>query len=311
MTDRRGPFSGESSEAAIFDLALPADISVPFVYNSPHSGRHYPADLMAATRLDALQIRASEDCFVDLLFAAAPRLGAPLMKARYPRAYVDTNRQPYELDPRMFSGDLPDFVTKSSARINAGLGTIPKLVSPDQPIYDKKLPLSEAMARIERVYMPYHLGLLDLLERVGAIFGGVVLIDCHSMPSQGLGLPGVMGRGAAADIVLGDRFGQACAPELSDLAESLFRDLGYSVGRNAPFAGGFNAMHYGRPAKGRHVLQIEINRALYVDEVSLEPTSNFAALAGDLEAWMAAMHAQAAGLGAALGLKAGLPRAAE
>ena len=305
---------GRGGADAVYDLALPNELAVPFVYNSPHSGRFYPADLMAATQLNDRQIRASEDCFVDLLFARAPHLGAPLIKALYPRAYVDTNREPYELDPAMFSGDLPDFVTKSSVHVHSGLGTIPRLVSPEHAIYNKKLDFAEAMGRIERVYMPYHRGLQGVLERVQKAFGGVVLIDCHSMPSQALSPSGGAGRKGGkggVDVILGDRYGQACGRELSDLAESLFRGLGYAVGRNDPYAGGYNVMYYGRPADGRHVLQLEINRALYVDEASLEPTANFDCLARDLETWMSGMHREAVNIMPELGLRADFSRAAE
>jgi N-formylglutamate deformylase len=321
-----GPCGVTPDARAVFDLALPDALGVPFLYNSPHSGRFYPADLMALTGLDENLIRGSEDYFVDLLFAAAPRLGAPLLKALYPRAYIDTNREPYELDPQMFLGDLPDFVTKSSPRIAAGLGTIPKVVAPGCNIYPGKIAFAEAMSRIERIYMPYHRALAALADHMEEVFGGFIMIDCHSMPSSsgpsssgpsssGPSSSGPSSSGPSSsgpissrtisqqqslrgvDIVLGDRHSQSCATALADTAERLFRDLGYNVGRNDPYAGGYNAYRYGRPANGRHVLQVEISRSLYINEKSLEPTGNFTRLARDLEIWMAALHQEASGLG--------------
>lgn len=280
---------------AVFEIHAPQVPALPFVYNSPHSGRHYPADLMALTSLDVLEIRGSEDCFVDLLFGAAPGLGASLLQANYPRAYVDTNREPYELDPDMFVDPLPAYATCHSSRISAGLGTIPKVVSPTRNIYRQKLSFADACGRIERVYAPYHQALGGVIDQVAADFGGVILIDCHSMPSpeRPRRFSGTM---MDADVVLGDRYGRSCAPELSDVAERLFRDMGYTVRRNEPYAGGYNVMHYGNPARGRHALQVEICRSLYVNEATLEPNANFDILARDLQSWMSGMHAAAAGL---------------
>lgn len=301
-------------DRAVFEIHAPHVPALPFVYNSPHSGRHYPADLMALTHLDALEIRGSEDCFVDLLFGAAPALGASMVQAVYPRAYVDTNREPYELDPDMYVDPLPAFAIRHSSRISAGLGTIPKVVAPTRNIYQQKLRFAEAQERIERVYQPYHKALGDLVDQVAEDFGGVILIDCHSMPSpeRPKRLSGAM---ADADIILGDRYGRSCAPELSDIAERLFRDMGYAVRRNEPYAGGYNVMHYGNPAGGRHALQIEICRSLYVNEATLEPNANFDILARDIQSWMSGLHAAAAGLWSTLvpcrNSPSDMPKAAE
>ncbi|WP_428482513.1 N-formylglutamate amidohydrolase [Pyruvatibacter mobilis] len=248
-----------------FTVARPETQTVPFVLNSPHSGRIYPQAFLAASRLDALSIRRSEDSFVDEIFAAAPRLGAPLLHANFPRAYLDTNREPYELDPAMFHDTLPPHANTRSVRVAGGLGTIARVVADSTEIYRAPLSYAEADHRIRTLYMPYHQALSELLENTFHRFGCAVLIDCHSMPS----LAGPIEddpMAPRADIVLGDRYGVSAAPALTDAAERILTDLGYVVTRNTPYAGGFNTEHYGRPAHGLHALQIEINRALYMDE---------------------------------------------
>jgi len=250
----------------------------PFIFNAPHAGALYPQAFLTASRLDALTLRRSEDAFVDRLFAGAVSLGAPLMTARFPRAYLDVNREPYELDPRMFDGRLPSFVNTRSMRVAGGLGTIPRIVADGQEIYRGRLSVDEALGRIERLYKPYHRMLRHLVHRTAQTFGQAVLIDCHSMPATSLNREDVI----KADIVLGDRYGTSCATRLTDLVESMLRRHGYAVGRNKPYAGGFITEHYGEPALGRHALQIEINRSLYMDERTLTPKPGFEALASDL-----------------------------
>lgn len=243
----------------------PARQTLPVVLTSPHSGRDYPAQFQAASRLDALALRKSEDSFVEEIFLAASRLGAPLLRARFPRAYCDVNREPYELDPTMYDDDLPAHANTSSVRVAGGLGTIARVVAGGEDIYRAKLPYAEAERRIRHYYRPYHAALAELVDVTLAQFGQCILIDCHSMPS--IALP-VAGRrvGDRPDIVLGDRFGTSCHRDLTDRVETELSALGYRVGRNAPYAGGFTTAHYGRPATGLHALQIEINRALYMDE---------------------------------------------
>src|SRR6266436_2317782 len=273
-----GEFPHPSPEFDILDVQRPAVQILPLVLASPHSGTEYPADFLAASRLDPLALRRSEDSFVDELFAAAPRLGAPLLAARFPRAYVDVNREAYELDPSMFSDTLPGFVNAGSPRVRMGLGTIARLVASGEEIYTTKLSFAEVRYRIERHYRPYHQALRRLVEETEALFGGCLLLDCHSMPS-GVG----SGCGQSwADIVLGDCHGGACAPEILETARRFLAERGFSVAINAPYAGGFTTDHYGRPGLRRHALQIEINRALYMNERSYRRKPHFARLAQDL-----------------------------
>lgn len=273
-------------------LSLPPVQSIPFVYSSPHSGTLYPPEFLAAARLDDVAIRRSEDSFVDELFAAVPRLGAPLVAARYARAFCDVNREPYELDPAMFEDELPAFANTTSLRVAGGHGTIARVVGAGAEIYRGKLTFAEADNRIRGCYQPYHNTLSRLLAETRARFGVAVLIDCHSMPSVGGPLERDSGR-HRPDIVLGDRYGSACAPELVETATQVMHSLGYRVTRNAPYAGGFNTHHYGRPAERLHALQIEINRALYMDEERLQKGPGFARLAVDLERLVVALAAVA------------------
>ena len=252
----------------------------PLVFASPHSGRLYPSDMGASARLGEMAIRSSEDALVDLLIEAAPRHGCALLLARYARAYVDVNREPYELDAAMFEDDLPEFARARTARVAAGLGSIARLVAEGREIYDRKLTFSEAANRIEAVHRPYHEALRRLLDEARAANGAAILVDWHSMP-------GAAGRGGAGrrqvDMVLGDRFGSTCSPALTDAVERSLVGMGYVVSRNAPYAGGYTTETYGRPIEGIHALQIEISRSLYLDEGSLRPKAGFSRLAADLE----------------------------
>ncbi len=269
-----------------FDVAGPDIQTIPFVLNSPHSGRVYPPSFLEASRLDAISIRRSEDCFVDEIFGAAPRLGAPLLSANFPRAYLDTNREPYELDPAMFHDALPPHANTRSVRVAGGLGTIARVVADSTEIYRAPLSYAEAERRIRTLYMPYHQTLSDLLESTFHRFGCAVLIDCHSMPSIGGPMDDDIGN-TRADIVLGDRYGVSASPSLTDAAERILSDLGYTVVRNTPYAGGFNTEHYGRPAKGLHALQIEINRALYMDETRIARAPGLKRLSRDMGEFIA------------------------
>ena len=261
-----------------FLVTEPVQQAIPFVFNAPHAGAIYPAAFLASSRLDALALRRSEDAFVDELVEPLVALGAPLMTARFPRAYLDVNREPYELDPRMFEGRLPPFANTRSIRVAGGLGTIPRIVADGQEIYRTRLPVDEALRRIEWLYKPYHRALRTLVTRTARSFGHAVLIDCHSMPSSSISREDA----AKADIVLGDRYGTSCAGILTDLVDVALRSRGYSVVRNKPYAGGFITEHYGEPALGRHALQIEINRSLYMDERSMAKKPGFARLTADL-----------------------------
>ena len=270
-----------------FAVAAPVGQQVPFVLNSPHSGRFYPPRFLAMSRLDAHAIRRSEDCYVEELFKGAVALGAPMLAANFPRAYLDVNREPWEFDPRMFDGPLPPYANTRSARVAGGLGTVPRLGGEGQEIYAGKLPLTEAVMRVENIYKPYHEALWELLSATHAAFGVAVLIDCHSMPAS-------VRVGDAAirpDFIVGDRFGRACAPELTEAAIGILLGMGYNVAHNKPYAGGFITEHYGRPTHGLHALQIEVNRGLYLNERTYEPTMGFAPLAADLTRFCAQMMA--------------------
>lgn len=256
--------------AAPFSVLEPVEQTVPLVFASPHSGQEYPPGFVAASRLDPLMLRRSEDAFVDGLFGAAPRFGAPMLRAHFPRAYVDPNREPFELDPAMFAEALPGYVNVRSPRVAAGLGTIAKVVANGEEVYRDKLDFAEVLQRLEAHYFPYHRALQDLLNRTRARFGCYLLVDCHSMPSIGGPMDADPGR-PRLDIVLGDCYGTSCAPHVTALAESTLRGLGLTVRRNIPYAGGHTTRHYCRPADGRHTLQIEVNRALYLDEERIAP----------------------------------------
>ena len=265
----------------IFSVAKPQAHVMPLVLNSPHSGRVYPAEFAAASMLNDAQLRLSEDCFVDDLFAAAVKFGAPLMSANFPRAYLDVNREPYELDQSMFHDRLPDYVNTTSVRVAGGLGTIARMVSETEEIYREKLNFAEAKARIETLHTPYHAYLEGLLETTFTKFDTVLLIDCHSMPSSTRSSTGI----SRPDFILGDRCGYSCAPQITDFIEQFFRNLNFSVTRNQPYAGGYITERYGNPQNNRHALQIEINRALYLDEVNFVKHQGFArlqAMIGDL-----------------------------
>lgn len=253
-----------------FETIRPRRVVAPIVFNSPHSGRVYPERFLAMTRLDHLSIRQSEDAFVDELFARAPHLGAPLLRAHFPRAYLDVNREPWELDPTMFSEPLSDRFNTTSPRVAAGLGTLARVVAENKPIYRERLTLDDARMRIEGIYHPYHAALQKLLSESVTAFGLGVLIDCHSMPRIGR-----HGERATPDIVLGDRYGTTCAPALIDLVETIFSAAGLKVARNRPYAGGFCTRSYGRPQHGVHALQIEISRHLYMNETTLEKNTGF------------------------------------
>lgn len=254
-----------------FEVFEPQRQTTPLVFSSPHSGRAYPLSLMEATRLKGAAIRRSEDLFVDRLFDFAPALGAPLVVAHFPRAYVDVNREPYELDPRMFDKELPTYANTGSARVAGGLGTIPRIVAERQEIYPGRIDRDEALARIETIYHPFHAALGELLRRTVSAFGIAVLVDCHSMPSTVRALPGRR----RPDIVLGDRFGTSAAPRIVAMAMERLSALGWEVARNKPYAGGYITEKYGRPRAGIHVIQLELNRSLYADEESLLPHPAF------------------------------------
>ncbi|MCW2284317.1 N-formylglutamate amidohydrolase [Rhodoblastus acidophilus] len=285
------PPSKDQTRPLPWETAEPDALTSPLVFSSPHSGSFYPPEFLAASRLSPQALRSSEDLGVDTLFAAAPAHGAPLLKAVYPRAYLDVNREADELDPKLFDPP-PPLTAKCSLRVAAGLGVAPRVVSEGQAIYAGKIPLSEGLARIDSVYRPYHAELERLAARAAQKFGVAIVIDCHSMPSR---MPTGDARRPyepiAADIVLGDRHGASCDAGFAHRVHAFLTGLGYRVARNKPYAGGFITEHYAARARNRHALQIEINRALYMNEKTLEMLPGFARVRDDMTRLIAAMAA--------------------
>jgi N-formylglutamate amidohydrolase len=263
----------EVAMPAAYRILEPTFANTSVVFGSPHSGRVYPADLMARAQVDPLVLRSSEDAFVDLLLSNAPAVGAPLITSDVPRAYVDFNRAPDEMDPALIEG-APR--VSLNPRVGSGLGVIARVVAGNRAIYRGKIPMAEAQGRIDRYWHPYHRALGGLLERQRRRFGQVFLCDVHSMPHEALG-GHALRLGRRPQIVLGDRFGASCDPRLVDAVEGVFRRAGLVVSRNTPFAGAYIAQRYGQPAQNIHVLQIEIDRALYLDEARVEPNAAFPA----------------------------------
>ena len=262
-----------------FDILEPGFWRAPVVFNSPHSGRVYPRDFLTSSRLDLSTLRRSEDSFVDELISGVVARGYPVMRAHFPRCYVDVNREPYELDPRMFHGRLPSFANTRSMRVAGGLGTVARVVGDAQEIYDQRISVDDALQRIESLYKPYHRALRRLFNQAQHEFGAAVLVDCHSMPSAS----GGKDERPRADIVIGDRYGTSCVGIIAETVEAVLRGLGYSVSRNKPYAGGFITEHYGNPAAGLHAIQLELNRALYMDEQRYDRSGGFDIVARDLE----------------------------
>ena len=248
--------------------------------------------MMDASLLDGADIRRSEDVFVDDLIAGGTEHGAVILAATHARAFVDLNRAPYELDPAMFADALPDFALSQTPRVAAGLGSIARIVAEGHEIYARKLTFAEAEARIEGVHRPYHAALRALVDGAAARYGAVLLVDWHSMPAAAARPI----RRDGCDVVLGDRFGAACAPAVIEAAERALTRMGYRVMRNTPYAGGYTTEFYGRPTQGVHALQIEINRSLYLDEATFEPNVGFGRLKSDLEEVFADLAAISASL---------------
>jgi N-formylglutamate amidohydrolase len=268
-------FDGDMSPP--FEIVEPTAWRAPIIFNSPHSGSVYPGDFLTASRIDLPTLRRSEDSFMDELIGHLSARGFPTIRVNFPRSYVDVNREPYELDPRMFSGRLPSFANTRSMRVAGGLGTIPRVVGDGQEIYRDRIAVDDALARIETLYKPYHRALRRLINKVHQMFGTVVVVDCHSMPSVGVSRD----EPRRPDMVIGDRYGTSCAPLLPDRVEETLSGLGYSVGRNKPYAGGFITEHYGNPASGLHAVQLELNRAVYMDERRRERGPRFGQVAAD------------------------------
>ncbi len=257
-----------------YEIFSPESRSTSAVFASPHSGSHYAPGFIRRTMLDELRLRSSEDAFVDQLFADAPSHGAPLIAAKIPRAYVDLNRGVEELDPALIRGLAR---TTQNPRVSSGLGVIPRVVAGGREIYRGKMTLVEAQNRLDACWHPYHRALHELIGQSHQLYGEAILIDCHSMPHEAIET--LCARNAVKpEIVLGDRFGAAAGTAIIEPIEAAFRDAGFRVARNAPFAGAFTTQHYGRPSRRQHVVQIEIDRSLYMDEARIKPNDNFAPL---------------------------------
>lgn len=282
-----------------YTITLPRDRSTSVLFDSPHSGHDYSAAFLRNAILDETAIRSSEDAFVDLLFSSAPDAGAPLLCARAPRAFVDLNRSAEELDPALVEGvrHLPQ-----NPRVTSGLGVIPRVVANGRVIARGKIPLAEARARIDGYWRPYHDALSALIAEQMALFGEAILIDCHSMPHEAIE-GHFTGFGPRPDVILGDRFGASASAAIMDRVEAAFAGAGLRVTRNAPFAGAYITQHYGHPSRGQHVIQVEIDRALYMNERTIRPNEGFNALRAALAGVVAEI--------AAIGRKDMLPLAAE
>lgn len=263
----------------IFEIKKPKEFTAPFVFNSPHSGCNYPSDFLKLTSLSENQLRSGEDTAVDVLFESSIPSNCYFMKALFPRSFIDVNREPYELDPNMFDGKLPAYANTRSVRVTGGLGVIPRIIGENIQIYDKLLSIQHSLERIEIYYTPYHAKLQSILGDIKNRFGYYVLIDCHSMPSS----IAKSNRQFQSDIIIGDRFGKSCSQILTEAFEFEAKKLGYRVTRNLPYAGGYITEHYGNSKTQSHAMQIEINRALYMDEKTLKLKKNFSSLQSDLQ----------------------------
>ncbi len=260
-----------------FDISTP-ELPLPVVFASPHSGRCYPKKFQQLSRLDARSLRVSEDAWVDELFADAPLYGASLLRAHFPRAMLDANRAQNELDPEMYSDYCTPLSQGKNARVHAGLGVIPRIVSAGVPIYKNKIAYAEAVQRLHYLHTPYHEALSGLLHKSQQKAGRALLIDCHSMPSS----CATYCPGGSADFVLGDGHGQTCNPTLVAHVENFLIASGYRVVRNTPYSGGYSTLLYGKPLQGIQALQIEINRRLYMDEKDLQKSEGFKKLRANM-----------------------------
>ena len=278
-----------------YDLALPVMRDTSVIFSSPHSGRKYTVDFLAQTQLDSLSIRSSEDAFVDMLFDAAPKFGAPLITALAPRAFIDLNRAVDELDPAVIDGVARGM---HNPRVSSGLGVIPRVVANGRAIYHGKIDLAEAQARITRFWRPYHAALRHLIAQSHETFGEAILIDCHSMPHEAIEAHARPGQ-PKPEVVLGDRFGAAAGNDVMDRVEAAFVGAGLRVVRNAPFAGAYITQAYGRPQQSQHVVQVEIDRRLYLDDLRVEPSRDFA----DFRRLMAGVVADVTAIGRAAGVR--------
>lgn len=245
-----------------------------FVFASPHSGTVYPPEMGADPALPEASLRSAEDALVDRLIAPGVAHGATVLLGRLGRAWVDLNRDPADLDPDLIEGAGDGAV---SPRTAAGYGVIPRLTGDGRALYDRRLTLDEARARIAGAHQPYHQALSEAMAAARARHGEAVLVDWHSMPARA-----TQGAGGARgpDVVLGDRHGSSCSAELTRRLRRAFEALGWRVALNQPYAGGWTTERWGHPGEGFHALQIEISRALYLDEALMQPGPGWARCQG-------------------------------
>lgn len=245
----------------------------------PHSGSALPDSFGAAQPPDIL--RQAEDSYVDELFAGVLAHGASLIAADFPRAFIDVNRAPDDIDPSLLDGPWPGALNPT-IRSERGIGLIRRLIGPGQPVYDRLLPVAEVQVRIDDHYRPYHEHLEQTLAALKRRFGAVYHVNCHSMKSVGNATT-PDGPAQRVDIVVGDLHGTSCAPGFTALVVEVFASRGYSVAVNDPYAGAHILERHGNPSAGTHSLQVEINRALYMDEQTQERHDGFEKLRMDLE----------------------------
>ncbi|HKX07144.1 MAG TPA: N-formylglutamate amidohydrolase [Stellaceae bacterium] len=266
--------------------ADPREGEVPLIFDSPHSGTDYPEDFDHTCSRQVL--RTAEDTYVDELYSAAPAQGATLIGALFPRSYIDANRHIADMDQALLAEPWPHPLSPG-VKTKMGMGLIRRLAVPKLPVYSRKLGVAEVQARIDKYYHAYHAELAGAADRLHARFGGLWHVDCHSMKSVSNGMaaegPGVH----RADFVLGDRDGTTCAPELTQFVRQFLEKRGYDVRVNDPYKGVELVRRHGRPRENRHSLQIEVNRKLYMDEVSFERNDNFPELKNDFDALVLAL----------------------
>lgn len=286
------PFQAATDPAEpsrVFDV-VPADGDAKaLVFASPHSGRWRPGDMGEVANLSQMTLRSAEDVGVDALIGGGPSRGVPLISGQVSRTYVDLNRAAEELDAELIAG-LP--ATTATAKVAAGYGVIPRKAGDGTDLYDRRLSLAEARLRLESVHAPYHQALEALIEAARVRHGFALLIDWHSMPSRAVG--GVMSaRGRrGVDVILGDRHGSSCRGGVTRRVRALLEAQGWRVGLNTPYAGGYSTARWGRPDEGFQAIQIELNRALYLDEATLEPSSDYGRVAKALDRVIAGLAAE-------------------
>ncbi len=263
-------------ENSVLQIITP-DQALPVVFDSPHSGTHYPDDFRYGCALDRL--KTIEDAYVDELFEQAPDYQAIFIKALFPRSYIDVNRARNDIDEQLLNDPWPNALYGSidpSPRSDGGIGLIPRLIRPGTPIYDRKLSANEVMNRIKNYYDPYHDTLCTTLDQAYYNYGHVYHINCHSMPSNSAyqKRPTSLHK-RPCDIVLGDKDGQTCERDFIYALRDFWKNLGYHTTINDPFKGVELISAYAQPTRGRSSLQLEINRSLYMDENTGDKNKDF------------------------------------